>query len=278
MARRLAEALLPEAPLHRHPDYWEDDGRHHLSIDEVRLLPDKPPVLHEQPLQEFLALKPSIGRVRFALITNAGRLLDQVQGILLKTLEEPHPNRVIVLTTPSASPFVLLPTVVSRCQRVDFRPLRETELKEFLMAQDIAKAKAQQLAALARGRPGWALSASMDPGVLERHHELLRQFKSVLSGNPSDALRLAAELDAAQLSWRSSDRANDDPAVAALTSWQLELRSRMVADEANRHRWARLLEVSFETLGQLEQNVSPRLALECFLLECQAPERLPVLT
>jgi hypothetical protein len=33
--------------------------------------------------------------------------------------------------------------------------------------------------------------------------------------------------------------------------------------------WAWLLERSFDTLGYLEQNVSPRLALECFLLDCR---------
>jgi hypothetical protein len=34
-------------------------------------------------------------------------------------------------------------------------------------------------------------------------------------------------------------------------------------------RWARLLELSYDTLGCQEQNVSPRLALECILLECR---------
>ena len=60
-ARALAAALLPEAPLTRHPDYWEDDRIKPLSINEIRLLPDKPPEFHELSLQAFLNLKPAVG-------------------------------------------------------------------------------------------------------------------------------------------------------------------------------------------------------------------------
>src|SRR5207248_168111 len=122
-ARALAAALLPEAPLDRHPDYWEDDRIKPLSINEIRLLPDKPPEFHELSLQAFLNLKPGVASRRVALVVNVGRLRDQDQGVLLKTVEEPHPHRVIILTTPSLNPFVVLPTVVSRCLRVFFHPV-----------------------------------------------------------------------------------------------------------------------------------------------------------
>ena len=56
----------------------------------------------------------------------------------------------------------------------------------------------------------------------------------------------------------------------ALASWQVELRRRMLASRGREQgRWARLVELSYDTLGYLEQNVSPRLALETFLLECR---------
>ena len=104
-ARALAAALLQEAPLTRHPDYWEDDRIKLLHVNEIRLMPDKPPEFHELSLQQFLNLKPAVGTRRVALITNVGRVRDEHQGMLLKTLEEPHPNRVIVLTTPSLNPL-----------------------------------------------------------------------------------------------------------------------------------------------------------------------------
>src|SRR2546427_3236068 len=141
-ARALASALLPEAPLTRNPDYWEDDRIKPLSINEIRLLPDKPPEFHELSLQAFLNLKPAIGARRVALVVNVGRLRDQDQGVLLKTLEEPHPHRVIVLTTPSLNPFVVLPTVVSRCQRLFFHPAPAPERAKLLDAAGVEARRA----------------------------------------------------------------------------------------------------------------------------------------
>ena len=143
VARLLATALLPEASLARHPDYWEDDRIKPLSINEIRLLPEKPPEFHELSLQAFLNLKPAVGTRRVALLANVGRLRDQDQSVLLKTLEEPHPHRVIVLTTPSLNPFVVLPTVVSRCQRVFFHPVPAPEIGKLLTAQGVEPERAR---------------------------------------------------------------------------------------------------------------------------------------
>ncbi|HEX6547295.1 MAG TPA: hypothetical protein VF134_00965 [Candidatus Dormibacteraeota bacterium] len=266
--RALAQALLPELPLDRHPDYWEDDRRENLKIDEIRLLPDKQPEQHQQSLQAFLVLKPGIGQRRVALISNVGRLADPIQGILLKTLEEPLPNRVLILTTPSLSPFVVLPTVVSRCQRIPFHPVPQPDVEALLKRHGVEPARAAALAGVARGRPGWALNAAADREVVERHQRWAERLEQVF-GAPADvALALAAELDAANFAWRSSDRAQEEPVQFAVGAWQLELRRRMLGS-ARPEVWARLLELTYDALGQLEQNVSPRLVLECFLLEAR---------
>jgi hypothetical protein len=269
-ARAMAASLLPEAPLHRHPDYWEDDRIKPLSINEIRLLPDKPPEFHELSLQAFLNLKPAVGLRRVAVIANVGRVRDQDQSVLLKTLEEPHPHRVIVLTTPSLNPFVVLPTVVSRCQRVFFHPVPSPEIEQLLERQGVDSARARVLAELARGRPGWAVRVAGDQGVIELHENWTRRLEEVF-GAPADVpLRVAAELDAGQMAWRRTEGEAEDPALFAIASWQIELRKRMLASRGREQgAWARLLELSYDTLGYLEQNVSPRLALETFLLECR---------
>lgn len=269
-ARALAAALLPEAGLHRHPDYWEDDRIKPLSINEIRLLPEKPPEFHELSLQAFLNLKPAVGTRRVAVIANVGRVRDQDQSVLLKTLEEPHPHRVIILTTPSLNPFVVLPTVVSRCRRVFFHPVPAPEIERLLRAKEVAPERARLLADLARGRPGWAVRVAGDDTVIEMHRDCTRRLEEVF-GAPADVpLNVAEELDAAQMAWRRSEGETEDPAVFALASWQVELRRRMLATRGlEQGRWARLVELSYDTLGYLEQNVSPRLAIETFLLECR---------
>jgi DNA polymerase-3 subunit delta' len=269
-ARALAASLLPEAPLTRHPDYWEDDRIKPLSINEIRLLPDKPPEFHELSLQAFLNLKPAVGSRRVAVVANVGRLRDQDQGVLLKTLEEPHPNRVIVLTTPSLNPFVVLPTVVSRCQRVFFHPVPAPEIEKLLTGHGVEASRARLLADLSGGRPGWAIHRARDESVIELHHEWTRRLQEIF-GSPADVpLHVAEQLDSEQMSWRRSEGEAEDPALFAVASWQLELRRRMLGSRGREQgQWARLLELSYDTLGYLEQNVSPRLALETFLLECR---------
>jgi len=270
VARALATALLPEARLERHPDYWEDDRLKLIHVNEIRLIPDKPPELHELSLQQFLNLKPAVGACRVALIANVGRLRDESQPILLKTLEEPHPNRVIILTSPSLNPFVVTPTVVSRCQRVFFHPVPAPEIEKLLLANGVEPKRAALVAELAAGRPGWAMRRAGDESVIKLHQELTRRLEEIF-GAPADVpLGVAARLDSEQMAWRRSEGGEEDPAVFALASWQVELRRRMLAARGKAQgRWARLLELSYDTLGYLEQNVSPRLALETFLLECR---------
>jgi DNA polymerase III subunit delta' len=269
-ARAFAAALLPEAALGRHPDYWEDDRLKLLHINEIRLVPDKPPEFHELTLQQFLNLKPAVGARRVALIVNVGRIRDEHQSMLLKTLEEPHPHRVIILTTPSLNPFVVLPTVVSRCQRVFFHPVPAPEIDRLLSARGVESSRARLLADLSTGRPGWAMRRADDEQVVELHHAWTRRLEEIF-GAPADVpLHVAAQLDSEQMAWRRSEGEEEDPALFAMASWQVELRRRMLAARGREQgRWARLLELSYDTLGYLEQNVSPRVALETFLLECR---------
>src|SRR5256714_11598343 len=101
------------------------------------------------------------------MIKNVGRVQDQNQAVLLKALEEPHPHRVIVLTTPSLNPFVVLPTVVSRCQRVFSHPVPAPEIEKLLAAGGVEARRAQLLSDLSGRRPGSAARRASDERVIE---------------------------------------------------------------------------------------------------------------
>ena len=81
-----------------------------ISIDAVR------------SVEPFLALRAAEGETKLVIIDEADRLLDEAANAFLKTLEEPPPQTLIILIT--ALPQKLLPTILSRCVRLDLRDAR----------------------------------------------------------------------------------------------------------------------------------------------------------
>ena len=81
-----------------------------ISIDAVR------------SVEPFLALRAAESETKLVIIDEADRLLDEAANAFLKTLEEPPPQTLIILIT--ALPQKLLPTILSRCVRLDLRDSR----------------------------------------------------------------------------------------------------------------------------------------------------------
>src|SRR5438477_7898671 len=154
LARSLAEELLLGAGqpsrLEVHPDFWSDDRPEAISIDEIRFHPERGAPTHEQSLQQFLSLKPFVAPLRVALLANAERMTEQAQNCVLKTLEEPPSNTVLLLTT--AYPDHLLPTCLSRCQLISLSPVGRPAMVEFISARQPHDAEADALIGLAHGR------------------------------------------------------------------------------------------------------------------------------
>jgi DNA polymerase-3 subunit delta' len=103
----------------------------------------------------FLRLTPSLGRWRVALIDEAHRLNRFGQNTILKVIEEPPANCVILMTATTTGR--LLPTIRSRCRVLALDPLDEAAMTAFLaraaVAPDVPR---DRLLALAGGSPGVA--------------------------------------------------------------------------------------------------------------------------
>jgi DNA polymerase III subunit delta' len=155
-------------------------GRKNISIDHIRdLIKDS-------------ATKPFEGLSKVFIINDAQRMTIEASNTLLKTLEEPADDVLIVLTAPSADS--LPETVVSRCQRIELRPVEpeiiETELIERFEADE---EQARKLSRLARGCPGWAIDALKDSTIVDGHNQAVLRFAEIITGNVEERFRYARQ-------------------------------------------------------------------------------------
>lgn len=140
-----------------HPDYLrvepEEEGKS-IGIDAVR------------ELARFQALKSQYGRQRVIQLQPADALNANSSNALLKTLEEPAGETVLLLVTDR--PMALLPTIRSRCQQILFRPLSAAgdETLQWLNQQlpDAAQ-EAGVLLQMAGGAPLKAVALGRDGGL-----------------------------------------------------------------------------------------------------------------
>jgi DNA polymerase-3 subunit delta' len=124
-----------------HPDVVEiDPPATQIRIEDAQAVVDE------------VSRSPVEGERKVVVVFDAERLRlnEAAANKLLKTLEEPPPSAVIVLVTSGADQ--LLPTIRSRCQRVDFAYLGAEAVAAALVADGIPAARAELLARLAGGR------------------------------------------------------------------------------------------------------------------------------
>lgn len=99
-------------------DMVEIDGASNRGIDEIRELKDK------------INYKPAKGRKKIYIIDEVHMLTKEAFNALLKTLEEPPEHAIFILAT--TEPEKILPTIISRCQRYDFKIISYSQMKERL--------------------------------------------------------------------------------------------------------------------------------------------------
>ena len=124
-----------------------------LSVDEIRRLAD------------FFGMTSGAGGWRVAIVDTADDMNDNAANALLKMLEEPPANAMLLLL--SNTPGRLLPTIRSRCQRLDLRPLDDATLDKAL-ARHLPHMPAAERAALVRlsgGSIGAALTLATGEGA-----------------------------------------------------------------------------------------------------------------
>ena len=163
-----------------------------VHVDVIFLEPDERASIKIDVIREVLSrtgYRPFEGNRRVVLIREADTLEPAAQNALLKSLEEPPPGTMFILTT--AVPGALLPTVRSRCMRLRFGRLTSAEVAAVLVRDhDRSEAEARDTAPLADGSIGQALALS-DGDVISLRDSAMRLLRQT-SGRSDMQARLQA--------------------------------------------------------------------------------------
>lgn len=190
-----------------HPDVLpvEPQGAF-MRIDQIRALCDT------------LALKPYETGLRLAILQDAQALNPEAGNALLKVLEEPPEKTILILTAGQTSD--LLPTIVSRCRRVRFNPLRRGTITALLTEhQQTPPDLAATLAAMAGGSYAKAIAMASSDWAARRHWVLAGM--GLLTPTAMDRLPISRLLAYAEQLVKA--KAHLDDALELIKTWLRDL-------------------------------------------------------
>ncbi len=235
-----------------------------LRIDQVR------------ELQHSLALAPYAARYRVAMLLRFEEAHPSAANAMLKTLEEPPAQVVVVLTARNVES--LLPTIVSRCEVIRLRPLSFEETCSGLQKiKGLPAETADQLAHIAGGRPGYALRLFDQPRLLEQRRSFIEDQFRLLASSRRERFAFVVE------HLKEADELRNELQVW-LTVWRdvLMLASGLTGSVTNFDYTVQLEQLgkavgmssaefyvrSVErTIARIDRNVNARLALEVLVMD-----------
>ena len=250
-------------------------GGNHADIHMVEPLPDKRDIAIDQlrEIQRELHLRPYEATRKACILEPAERMSVNAANSLLKTLEEPPGNALIILLSENAD--MLLPTIRSRCQLIRFSPLSPENIRRLLENSGVDQATAELRSSLSEGSMQRALELD-DSRISSRRDALVHHLESLdldriksifetseeLSGNRDETLETLDMLltfirDAMYLSAGCGD------AVTSSVRQALEKFS-------SRFSFAQSLQMLtdiVETRRAVQRNANNKLALDCLFLK-----------
>ena len=275
--QRIADAV--------HPDVrviglgtGDDEGtnRRDIRIEQVR------------EIESFLNLTPYEGACKVIIVDGAELMNTAASNALLKTLEEPPPSSLLLLLT--ANEDALLPTIRSRCSALYLKPAAKADLQERLTREYEADPEvAEKVARISRGCFGHAVNALRDSQVLEQRDADLERLQEVCESGLDVRFDYAAELatrfgrdrDAARemlylwLRWWRDLLLIKEGAEEYLQNTDRLMPLRLQATQLSTAQVVAFIKRINRTLGALDSNANPRLALETLMMGLPAMSARP---
>jgi DNA polymerase III subunit delta' len=266
----------------------------HSDVQIIGLMQDEEDneakLIHTDQIKDVLhaaSLPPFEGDQKVFIIDGAELLSMEAANRLLKTLEEPEAKVTFILL--AANESKLLKTVVSRCQRIELKPMALAEETQALIEKmQVKPEQARLLAALSHGCIGWAIMAADDGKIQEKRDEELNQIINMINGDYEERFAYVGRLAAG---FSQNRRAVYDTLDKWLDYWRdlmlVKLdcpdmitnidRKEEIIKMAGNYSLNRIRNYikSIESAAiQLKQNVNARLALEVLMLDLPREEAI----
>jgi DNA polymerase-3 subunit delta' len=161
-----------QAKSHNQPDiiYVQHEKPNTIGVDDIRL-----------QINQDISVKPYASPYKIYIVDEAEKMNVQAQNALLKTIEEPPAYGVILLLTTNADSF--LPTILSRCIRLDLMPVPGDQLKRYLMEEcGVVDYQADLCVAFSQGVVGKAIALANSAHFTEIKDaavQLLKRIKDI---------------------------------------------------------------------------------------------------
>ncbi|MFH0779278.1 MAG: DNA polymerase III subunit delta' [Parcubacteria group bacterium] len=263
--RQFAKGIYPDL-------YWLDrrlnekgEKKADISVEQIRELIEK------------ISMRAFLNNYKIVVIPEAHCLNKAAGNCLLKTLEEPTVQTVIILISPTLSQ--LLPTIRSRCQALKFLPVSKNLIYDYLIEKGANRNLALELASAACGRPTVAEQFLDSPEQRLEFFASGRDWLKVLSMSAVEKFKFVESFLKKN---EEDDRIVDQLSIFSSIArdvllgriYKSELASnagleKEIAEAALKADPAALRKLSAEiemTKIRLKQNISPRLVLENLLL------------
>lgn len=252
-----------------HPDvriFSPETGKQ-ITIDQIDFL-----------LKEF-SYRGSESQRRLFVIEHANLMTQVAANRLLKLIEEPSEKEIVILITEQVQQ--ILPTILSRCQTVSFKPLQKIELREKLEENEVSKPMARLVSALtddyetayelARDETiaqAQSLVIQLSEEVLDRHSDILLTIQEKVISRFKDKEQISLLLDLFLLWYRDViflHLQKDEQIVFTQEKERLErYKLHFTIQKA-----AQQMETILEAKKQLDANVTPQLVIEQVVLSLQ---------
>jgi DNA polymerase-3 subunit delta' len=238
--------------------------RHYVIVDQIR------------QVSRLASMSPRQGPRRVFVLDPADRMNLEAQNALLKTLEEPPGQAVLILV--AARPRLLLPTVRSRTFNVGFGPLRPSDLADALRRLGFDAEEAVVRAALSAGCPGLALDLDLET-LLEWRGDVLEALES-LTRSPAAAadlpsfaahlagkneVRLRGSLDLIEALLRDAAVASAGAEHSTLAHTDIAAKLERIGNDLGPRRAAEIIEALERLRHDLRFNLNRTLVVESLL-------------